>query len=108
MSKIVVLSFKGANFSELVGPNKTINGILDMLNICIIPLSIETAFSNLSPKAVTKAGQEISVSNSGIIEFGTSVFNFSNYLMLVFSMKKTGILFFFKILLAKIIKLLIG
>ena len=56
--KIFVNLFSGANFSELVGPNKTTIGILANDNMCIIPLSIEMAIFNLEAKAVTKAGQE--------------------------------------------------
>ena len=40
----------GANFSELVGPNKTIIGTLARPIICITPLSIDTAKSNLFAK----------------------------------------------------------
>ena len=45
----------GANFSEFVGPNKTIIGMSARPIICITPLSIETAWSSLEDKAVTKA-----------------------------------------------------
>ena len=65
LSKIVVFFFFGENFFELVGPNNTIIGILDKAIICIIPLSIDMALSNLSDKAVTKAGQDKSESSSG-------------------------------------------
>ena len=57
--------FFGANFCELVGPNKTIIGVLAKAIICIIPLSIDTALLNLDAKAVTKAGQDIFELNSG-------------------------------------------
>ena len=39
--------------------------------MCIIPLSMETAVSNLEDKAVTRAGQAISDFNSGKIAPGT-------------------------------------
>ena len=45
--------FLGANFFELVGPNKTIIGIFAKDIICIIPLSIETAMLSLAERAVT-------------------------------------------------------
>ena len=57
--------FFGANFSEFVGPNKTIMGISARAIICIIPLSIETAVFNLEAKAVTKAGQANLEANVG-------------------------------------------
>ena len=47
LSRILVNLFFGANFSDFVGPNKTIIGTLDKDIICIIPLSIETAVSVL-------------------------------------------------------------
>ena len=58
LSKIFTKLFFGANFSELVGPNKTIIGILAKPIICIIPLSIDTAKSNLEAIAVTNAGHD--------------------------------------------------
>ena len=58
----------GANFSELVGPNKIIIGIFAKAIICIIPLSIDTAVSSLEDKAVTKAGHANSELNSGILQ----------------------------------------
>ena len=63
--------FFGANFSEFVGPNKTIIGIFANAIICIIPLSIETARSNLEDRAVTKAGQDNLEFVSGKIADGT-------------------------------------
>ena len=63
--------FFGANFSELVGPNKTIIGILAKDIMCIIPLSIDTAELSLEAKAVTKAGQASFEFNSGNIAAGT-------------------------------------
>ena len=63
--------FFGANFSELVGPNKTIIGIFAKPIICIIPLSIDTAVSSLDARAVTKAGQESFEFSSGKIADGT-------------------------------------
>ena len=57
--------FFGANFSDLVGPNKTIRGISARPIICITPLSMETARSNLEDRAVTSAGQESSDLDSG-------------------------------------------
>ena len=42
-----------SKFSELVGPNNTIIGILAKEIMCIIPLSIEIAFSSLEDKALT-------------------------------------------------------
>ena len=66
-SKIITSFRFGANFFELVGPNKTIMGILAKAIICIIPLSIETAVFNLEARAVTKAGQANLELNSGKI-----------------------------------------
>jgi hypothetical protein len=43
----------GANFSESVGPNNEIIGTLDNDNMCIIPLSIVIAKSNLFPRQAT-------------------------------------------------------
>jgi len=56
LSKIIDFSYSGANFSESVGPNKEIIGTLDNDSICITPLSIVIAKSNLFPRQVTKAG----------------------------------------------------
>ena len=61
----------GANFSELVGPNKIIIGIFAKAIICIIPLSIDTAVFNLVANAVTNAGQANLEFNSGKIADGT-------------------------------------
>ena len=57
LSIILVKLFLGANFSEFVGPNKTYHWNITRPIICITPLSIETAWSNLEDKAVTNAGQ---------------------------------------------------
>ena len=59
LSKILIESIFGANFSESVGPNKTIIGILTNPIICITPLSIDIAKLNLEANAVTRAGQEM-------------------------------------------------
>ncbi len=55
----------GANFSELVVPNKIILGIFAKAIICIIPLSIVIAKSNLFPRQTTKAGDDRFDSCSG-------------------------------------------
>ena len=60
----------GANFSESVGPNSEIKGTLLMESICITPLSIVMAKSNLFPRHVTNAGDDKFVSCSGKIEKG--------------------------------------
>ena len=57
--------------SELVGPNKTIIGTSAKDIICIIPLSMETAVSNLEANAVTKAGQDKLDLTSGNKAVGT-------------------------------------
>ena len=75
--------------------------------ICITPLSIETAWSNLDDKAVTKAGQDSSDFVSGNKAPGTWFFIFSIMCSRFFSIKNTGILFFNKDLLAKDINLYI-
>ena len=80
--------FFGANFFELVGPNKTIIGIFDNANICIIPLSIDTAVFNLEAKAVTRAGHANLEFNSGNIAAGTWFLIFSIRSILSFSIKK--------------------
>ena len=67
--------------------------------MCIIPLSIETAWSNLEDKAVTKAGQDNSVFVSGNNAPGTWFLIFSITRSWFFSIKKTGVLFFIKDLL---------
>ena len=97
--------FLGANFSEFVGPNKTTIGILAKANICIIPLSIDTAIFNLDAKAVTNAGHENFEFISGKIADGTWLLIFSIKSILSFSIKKTGILFFEVTLLAKAVNL---
>ena len=61
----------GENFFELVGPNRTIIGMLAKAIICIIPLSIETAASSLADNAVTRAGQDNLELTSGNIAEGT-------------------------------------
>ena len=71
LSSTFVNLFFGANFFELVGPNKTIIGIFANAIICIIPLSIETPVSNLDDRAVTKAGQANLEFNSGKTAEGT-------------------------------------
>ena len=65
-------SYCGANFSGSVGPNKEIKGTLANESICITPLSIVMAKSNLFPRHVTKAGEDIFVSCSGNKEEGTN------------------------------------
>ena len=57
LSKIFIELILGANFSEFVGPNKATVGVLARPIICIIPLSIDIAFSSLEAKAVTRAGE---------------------------------------------------
>ena len=91
--------------SELVGPNKTIIGIFARDIMCITPLSIETAWSNLQDSAVTKAGQESSEFVSGNKAFGTWFLIFSIMCSWFFSIKKTGILFLIKDLFASEINL---
>ena len=59
LSKIWIELIFGANFSESVGPNKTIIGILASPIICITPLSIDIAKFNLEANAVTRAGHAI-------------------------------------------------
>ena len=86
--------FFGANFSEFVGPNKTIIGIFAKDIICIIPLSIDTAVFNLDASAVTNAGQASLEFCSGNIAEGTWFLIFSINSILSFSIKKTGIFFF--------------
>ena len=77
LSKILIKFFFGANFSELVGPNNTTIGISARPIICITPLSIDTAWSNLEDRAVTKAGQDNSEFDSGNKDPGTWFFIFS-------------------------------
>jgi hypothetical protein len=60
----------GANFSESVGPNNEIIGTLDNDNMCIIPLSIVIAKSNLFPRQTTRAGDDKFDSCSGKREYG--------------------------------------
>ena len=73
--------------------------------MCITPLSIETAWSNLADKAVTRAGQERSDPVSGNRAPGTWFFIFSIICSWFFSIKKTGVLFLIKDLLAREINL---
>ena len=58
--------------------------------MCIMPLSIETAVSNLADNAVTRAGQDNFESTSGNIAEGTWFLIFSIKSILSFSIKKTG------------------
>ena len=90
---------------ELVGPNKTIIGIFANDIICLTPLSIDTAIFNLEARAVTKAGQDKFEFSSGNIADGTWFFIFSIKSILFFSIKKTGSLFFERILLANEVNL---
>ncbi len=83
----------GANFSELVGPNKTTIGTLDKAIICITPLSIDIAHSNRDDKAVTKAGLEKLDFSSGIIACGISDLILLEISILFFSKKKNWCLF---------------
>ena len=69
-SKIIDFSYSGANLSESVGPNKEIMGTLDKESICITPLSIVIAKSNLFPRQATKAGDARFDSYSGKREYG--------------------------------------
>ena len=105
LSSIFIKSFFGANFSELVGPNKTIIGMFANPIICITPLSIVIAWSNLAAKAVTKAGHDNFDFNSGNRAFGTWSLIFSIICSWFFSIKKTGVLFLIKHLFAKEINL---
>ena len=105
LSNIFVKLFFGANLSEFVGPNKTIIGIFERPIICMTPLSIVTAWSNLDANAVTKAGHDRSDFNSGNKAAGTWFLIFSIICSWFFSIKKTGILFLIKHLLAKEINL---
>ena len=73
--------------------------------MCIIPLSIETAVSNLDDNAVTKAGQDILEFVSGKIAAGTWFLIFSIKSTFSFSIKNTGVLFFESILLANAVNL---
>ena len=70
----------GANFSALVGPNKEMIGTLLNESICIMPLSIVMARSNLIPRQVTKAGELKEVSCSGNNAYGIKflIFSFSS------------------------------
>ena len=63
-------SYCGANFSESVGPNNEIIGTLDNDNMCIIPLSIVIAKSNLFPRQTTRVGDDKFDSCSGKREYG--------------------------------------
>ena len=73
--------------------------------MCIIPLSMETAVSNLEANAVTKAGQDKLDLTSGNKAVGTWFLIFSISSSLLFSIKKTGVLFFELILLASAVNL---
>jgi len=93
VSKIITFFSFGANFSELVGPKRSIIGTFDKLIICITPLSIDIAFSSLEDKAVTKAGLDKLDSCSGnsasgisnLILLATSLFNFSKKKLVFYS-----------------------
>ena len=84
----------GANFSESVGPNKTIIGMFARLIICIIPLSIVIASSSLEERAVTNAGQDMFEWCSGKRALGSFDLIISFNAVSFFSIKKTGTLFF--------------
>ena len=76
--------------------------------MCITPLSIEIAFSSLEDKAVTSVGEakfEWCSGNNALGIFDLILFIISE---LFFSIKKTGILFFFLISFANSMKLSIG
>ena len=77
-SKTFIFEILGENLSELVGPNKTIIGTLASEIMCITPLSIEMALSNLFDNAVTRTGEECEVSFSGKIALGTECLIFFN------------------------------
>ena len=91
----------GANFFELVGPNRTIIGIFESAIICIIPLSIDIAFSSLVDKAVTRAGDDIFDLSSGnkAVEISDLILLIKS--VLFFSIKKTGTFFLTTIFLAR-------
>ena len=57
LSKTFEFLYRGENFSALVGPNKEMIGTLLNESMCMIPLSIVMARSNLVPRQVTKAGE---------------------------------------------------
>ena len=103
-SKIITSLRLGANFSELVGPNRTIIGTLAILIICIIPLSIDIAFSSLEDKAVTRAGPDNLDSCSGNNAWGISNLILLEIPLLSFSKKKTGVFLIVWIFFAKSIK----
>ena len=69
--------------------------------MCITPLSIEIAWSNLEVKAVTSAGHDNFDCVSGNKAPLTWFFIFSIICSWFFSIKKTGILFFIKDLFAR-------
>ena len=98
-----ILLILGANFFELVGPKRTIIGILARPIMCIIPLSIEIAFSNLVDKALTSGGPDKVVSNSGNKTLFSLFLILSINSIFSFSIKKTGVLFFLVISLATLI-----
>ena len=68
------------------------------------PLSIEIAWSSLADSAVTRAGHEISESCSGNKAEGTLAIIWSTNTELLFSIKKTGVLFLLLISFASLIK----
>ena len=105
LSKIFISFIFGANFFELVGPNKTIIGMSAKPIICIIPLSIDMALSNLFERALTNGGPDKEDMLSGKIAKLTSFFIFEIISVSFLSIKKTIFLFllatFFKIMLKK-------
>ena len=70
-----------------------------------MPLSIDTALLSRDAKAVTKAGHANLEWSSGKIAEGTWLLIFSINSIWFFSTKKTGILFFERILLASAVNL---
>ena len=82
-----------------MGPNSTIIGMSANPIMCIIPLSIEIAFSNRFERAVTSGGPDKLDSNSGISTFLISLVILLIKSKLFLSIKKTGFLFCFEIFL---------
>ena len=100
LSKIWIESIFGANFSESVGPNKTIIGILANPIMCITPLSIDIAKFNLEANAVTRAGHAIFEWCSGNKALGNlDLILFTNSVSSFFT-KNTGTWFISSILVA--------
>ena len=98
----------GANFSGFVGPNRTSIGIWARLIICIIPLSIDIAFSSLEANAVTRAGDANSDACSGKKAFGIIDLILLMISLFDFSTKKIGFFPFFSNFTANSINLFIG